>query len=686
MADTNTSPGPGAIGSAPKAGPFLYTFTARLPFVLGFADSLDYTITVAGHYPSDREVEMYGGPPFVRLRIFNVDVADRKFAAANLTTAVKHFDDSDIPTGDVDGKHLYEQWVTLETPACLLSDEDPGDGAYALHRSLRTLNAFLQAFAIARQKDWVRPISARELRPVVAIGRINSGGDWSYQGPMLMHPDAKSSLLGSHPVEQHVEELNLALELVIGEAPFMRSRQWRARAERRKYEGDATDAIISFQVAAEAMLFELWGLLLLEEGTSPQEVTKRRENQHFKPLLSGQLAQRLGGTWDLTLAGQPVGRYWRDLYKLRNRIAHDGYQPHDGDAEKAENAYAALEGFVDERLRAKGKRYPATLSAKLGLGREVLLARLDAEGDAWAAGMLGHLLWDRGDSKRAEAAFRRSQERGDVSASVSLGKLLIEKRDLAGAEAAWRQADLRGSAEGAANLGTLLNTERADHSGAEAAWGRADERGSPEGAFNLGLAYAERGASASAEAAWRRADDRGSADAAVSLGNVLHSRADDEGAEAAWRRADERGSAGGAYGVGLAAQRRGDAETAETAFRRADERGSDQGAMSLGRMLEERGDAEAAEKLYARAADRGSLEGVFNLGVILHKQKRLDEAAGAYQRAAAGGFGKAMFNLGVLSSERGDVGQALAYFRQAIEGNDPGIAERAREALAELEA
>jgi tetratricopeptide (TPR) repeat protein len=676
---------PRSIVSKPETGPYLYTFTSRLPFVLGFEDSFDHDIAISGQYANEADAVVFGRSPFVRVRMFNADVADRMFAAANLPAAIEHFYGQDVPSGEVDGKHLYEQWVTLETPAVFLSHEPRWDPAFAFHRSMSALTLFLEAFAIARDKDWVRPVSTRELRPTVAIGQLDLDGNWTYQGPMLIHPDAKPSPLASRPVAQHVEELNQALELIVNEAPFIRARQWRVRAERRKYEGDAADSIISYQVAAETMLYELWGLLLLEEGIAPQEVEKRRDEQRFKTLLSSQLAPRLGGSWDLTFERKPVGRYWADLYKLRNRIVHGGHQPHDGDAEKAERAYIDLERFVDERLRAKGKRYQATLSAKLGEGVEVLLARLDAEGDAEAAGMLGQLLQNRGDSAGAEAAFRRSHERGALAASVSLGKMLVEKGDLAGAEAAWRHADLGGSAEGAANLGTFLHLERADPSGAEAAWRRADDRGSPEGALNLGIAHAERGDLDGAEAAWRRADDRGSADAALNLGNLLQTRGDHDAAEAAWERADQRGSAGGAFGVGLRAQERGDVDAAEAAFRRADERGSAQGAASLARILEQKGSLADAEELYGRAAERGSLEGAFNLGVLLYKNGRLKEAEDAYRQAAAGGLGKAMFNLGVLSLERGETREAKAAFLQVIELNEPDLTARAREALAECE-
>lgn len=82
---------PGSIVSKPETGPYLYTFTSRLPFVLGFDDSFDHDIAVPGQYANKAEAAVFGTSPFVRVRIFNAEVADRKFAAANLPAAIEHF-------------------------------------------------------------------------------------------------------------------------------------------------------------------------------------------------------------------------------------------------------------------------------------------------------------------------------------------------------------------------------------------------------------------------------------------------------------------------------------------------------------------------------------------------------------------------------------------------------------------
>ncbi len=357
-------PDPAEIASPPETGQFLYTFTFRIPFVLGVADNYSTQIQWPVSYVNEEEATVFPEMPFVGIRIFNAEIADQKFAPANVSAALRHFYGQDGTSHETGGDNLYEQWITLETPATFLEGEQQWDPAFGFHRGLRALNLFLQGFALERGDDRIRPISSRELRPIVVVGKIGLDGAWTEVSPMLMHPDAKQRKLGSRSMASAIEELNKAIDLVMQEAPFVRPRQWRARADRRKYEGDAADSIVSFQIAAETLLYELWGLLLVEEGVPEKEVAGRRAEQHFTTLLNRELALRLGGSWDLTSLRSPVGRYWTDLYSLRNRIVHGGYQPHDGDAEKAELAFLDLDEFIDQRLQARAKKYPNVLEAK----------------------------------------------------------------------------------------------------------------------------------------------------------------------------------------------------------------------------------------------------------------------------------------------------------------------------------
>lgn len=266
-------------GDPAETGAFIYTFTFRLPFRMGISDDFGQEISWPADYAKEEDAQTFARPPFVRLRLFNATLADRMFSPANAPAAVRHFYRSLYDSGPTDDKvdkvdpHLYEQWVSLETPAALLTDENPADGAFAFHRCLFALNVYLQAFALARTDDQVRPISSRELRPIVIVGSMSlTGGTWTERGPILMHPDAKARQLRSRPVAEHAESLNRAVQTMLLGNPFVRSWQWKARAARRRYEGDSADAVVSFQIAAEVFLFEIWALLLADEGrTRPKQ-------------------------------------------------------------------------------------------------------------------------------------------------------------------------------------------------------------------------------------------------------------------------------------------------------------------------------------------------------------------------------------------------------------------------------
>jgi hypothetical protein len=349
-----------------NTGPFRFTFTFRLPLVLGIKSGFE--VTMGTHpYTSKGDDAIFGGPATVRMRFTNRQIADHKFLPANLAGALSEFYGSEGSHPDTlgagKGIQLYEQWVSLETPATLLRGEDPADGAYAFRRGLQHLNLFLAGYGLARWDNSMRPISSRELRPVIAVGRLNLENHWEQDGLMLMHPDAKARV----PISVAAIEARLAdaADAILHQKPFVSTIQWQARAERRKYEGDSADAIVSFQVAAETLLYDLWGLLLHDLGTSRPDIDSKRAQLPFASLVKRELAQHLGGSWDITDAARPVGNYWANLYLLRNKIAHSGYLPHDGDAEAAEHAFLGMQEFLDDRLRAVSDSFPGASAAKL---------------------------------------------------------------------------------------------------------------------------------------------------------------------------------------------------------------------------------------------------------------------------------------------------------------------------------
>ena len=141
-----------AIENPAETGPFLYTFTFRLPLVLGIRSGFEVTVETTP-YAAESDAAIFLRPPSVRIRFINRDIADHKFLPANMVGALAEFYGSESSGTDTlnvgEGIQLYEQWVSLETPAALLRGENAADGAYAFHRGLACLNLFLASYGLA---------------------------------------------------------------------------------------------------------------------------------------------------------------------------------------------------------------------------------------------------------------------------------------------------------------------------------------------------------------------------------------------------------------------------------------------------------------------------------------------------------------------------------------------------------
>jgi hypothetical protein len=185
---------------------------------------------------------------------------------------------------------------------------------------------------------------------------------------MLMHPEARPD--GLAPEREPIAESRLegGVSAVLTQKPYLTTMLWRARAQRAlRQTGDPADAIISFQISAESLLFDTYRMLLIDEGLSSAELDAELElDRTFKSLVTRTLPARLGGRWDVTAAKTPVGGYWAKLYQVRNAIVHVGAEPHAVHAEAAQDGYRQLRDHLEDRLRAKRNVYPRTTYARLG--------------------------------------------------------------------------------------------------------------------------------------------------------------------------------------------------------------------------------------------------------------------------------------------------------------------------------
>jgi tetratricopeptide (TPR) repeat protein len=185
---------------------------------------------------------------------------------------------------------------------------------------------------------------------------------------MMMFPDFphKQTMVAKPPFTE--AEFRDGVARVQNNAPFIRPLLWRGRVEDAlQRTGDAASAIVGLQTAAEALLFDTYRMLLVDEGHSRQEIdAKLTSDPAVGMLVKTLLKDKLGGHWDPTVVSTPVGWYWEKLYQVRNDVVHRGFEPHFGHAEEARDAYTGLVEFIAGRLRRKTRTYPRTLLALLG--------------------------------------------------------------------------------------------------------------------------------------------------------------------------------------------------------------------------------------------------------------------------------------------------------------------------------
>ncbi|MGN6274891.1 MAG: tetratricopeptide repeat protein [Solirubrobacterales bacterium] len=298
---------------------------------------------------------------------------------------------------------------------------------------------------------------------------------------------------------------------------------------------------------------------------------------------------------------------------------------------------------------------------------------------------LGVLFKDRGETLKAEAAFRQADEMGLGEGSSNLGFYLQAKGDLEGAEAAFRRAVERNVDTGAFNLGVLLQ-EKGDPSGARAAFELADELGDEDALNNLGGLLVEQGDLEGAEVAFRQAAERENPDAAFNLGRLLEKKGDPNGAIAAYKHAEELGDPTAPLNLGLLLERHAkDPAGAEAAFKRSLEGSERQkGAFNLGVLLQEQGDASGAEEAFQKAVELGDGKAAVNLGSLRQERGDLEGAENYFRRAIKLGDAGGAFNLGLLLLSTGDPAGARSSLEQALDGGDDRVTAMAQAALEHL--
>lgn len=363
--------------------PVICTFLVRLPFPLGLPDGFAISIPVAASWRDPSSAGIFASNQcWVSVKLHNLPSAGMPLVSTDIANAAFEFfyQQRPLPGGmapEWPNENAYEQWVSLETPSDALDGERTDtDPAYAFHRSLSVLNAFLLAHLVGFEHTVSRTVTTQDLAPMFFVGEFElDKTSWRFVTPMITHAEnfpafdpvrAKSHLLRAEPIGP-TDVITSALLLAAAGHPLYIQAYLQSRITQARRRGDNVDAVVSLQMAAETRLWGVFRLLLIDFDLTSAELEQHLGYElPLDSLLRPKLQNLLGGRWDLTTDACAIGNYWASVYRVRNRVVHAGYQPTPVEVERANTAFAALREFLNCRLWTKRNHFPRATLATLG--------------------------------------------------------------------------------------------------------------------------------------------------------------------------------------------------------------------------------------------------------------------------------------------------------------------------------
>lgn len=223
-----------------------------------------------------------------------------------------------------------------------------------VERSVSVLNSIVMAYAVENGDDRVYPLTVHEIEPVSHF-RIVEPETWTTYNWMAVHhmrfpgedPPVLDDTVVARLYKRAAETSGSFFEV------------YEEQYQRSLYEyqaGRVGIAVLLLSVSVEVLLKKIVRLNLKKEGQHEDaEVDTIISDLTIKKAFS-MTSAILGGDWDRT-GDSIVGRWFRTAYYLRNRVAHAGHEPEEGEAEKAIHLTGEFHAFIRKQIA----RAPQTL-------------------------------------------------------------------------------------------------------------------------------------------------------------------------------------------------------------------------------------------------------------------------------------------------------------------------------------
>jgi len=338
------------------------------------------------HYWPTNEARDLGADPWIHdgrnmvsLRLWNstkpipiaTDLLDAMEEIATRVTGEVH---DDSTPEDLEAMPWEEGQVSLTiveavTPLLAATDDDDGAVSDCFDLCLEHIEELAQAYRLANWDLFSDPVSRSSVYPF-ALLTVRDMPEGKY-GPLnLFWVNSGEQHLTAPPKlipQDKLDETLLVLKRARRKDPFMLSMRNRWSSDRAlRVEGDASGAVVSAAISSEVLFNTVLLSLAWEEGLPvPEAAVWFREN--LPKRLRTYYSSRLGGSWDTYNVATPLGRWYEDLYRSRNRVVHTGHLPSMKEATAAVEARNAAEEFIVSRLVDRRNRYPRTVLMVAGI-------------------------------------------------------------------------------------------------------------------------------------------------------------------------------------------------------------------------------------------------------------------------------------------------------------------------------
>lgn len=214
-------------------------------------------------------------------------------------------------------------------------------------------------------------MSFERVYPLYHILLAGDDGKWEHNN-IVIDPDRPHAFAPRPATRAELAKADKFLTDDSLDDPVVLFRDLASRGQTLLSEGDYLSATLVTATASEVLIKALAYVVVWEEKTqrtsNPAWAIGRSKllNAFPSTLASEVLPGALGDYWKYATDTDPLWNWRESLYKLRNRIVHEGHRPSYEEASRGVASLSELSTHVAERLAAKAQKFPRSAMILLG--------------------------------------------------------------------------------------------------------------------------------------------------------------------------------------------------------------------------------------------------------------------------------------------------------------------------------